>query len=498
MKEGKKKITAKKNMSSSKKSVQRQEPPKVKKVEVDEVNKDFEDVENEDRRLIVFIAIAILVIVGTIVGLLVGCEKRENEKPTPDKPNTDVVVPEKPDKKDENNGVKTKEIVRKVKATYTSKKSSGKKDNGSSKTTYEVTFYLGEESETETVDKDGTPSEYVPVGYENCSYFKDSELTEEYDIKTSIIENVNVYLKCDVIEYNVVYESSNSLASVLTTNPATFKVTDESVELSDPDIILNKLETEKEAAVDETAMVLYFGGWFTEYELTNRITALSKASLIDVLKSLGEEKTIHIYAKITDEEPTLEEDELLTSDEVLSDTMLLAKERIEEEVAEVDEMDEVVALDAEEETLEVLEPEEVEELLTEEEALEPEEEEVKETVSEEVVLEEKTEVEETVVPEEVIVEEEVVEVDEMDEVVALDAEEETLEVLEPEEVEVPEVNEVEEVKEEEIKEVLPKEEKEEIEVTIEPVVVPTLKVEATKKVEEEIEEVEKEAEAVTD
>ena len=90
MKEGKK-TTAKRKVSSSASSkrvvpknqtpkmpAHREEPPKVKKIDVEEINKDFDDVENEDRRLIVFIAIAILVIVGTVIGLLVGCEKKQN------------------------------------------------------------------------------------------------------------------------------------------------------------------------------------------------------------------------------------------------------------------------------------------------------------------------------------------------------------------------------------------------------------------------------------
>ena len=91
MKEGKK-TTAKRKVTSSSKRVvpknqtpkmpaKQQEPPKVKKIDVEDINKDFEDVENEDRRLIVFIAIAILVIVGTVIGLLVGCEKRNNPEP---------------------------------------------------------------------------------------------------------------------------------------------------------------------------------------------------------------------------------------------------------------------------------------------------------------------------------------------------------------------------------------------------------------------------------
>lgn len=37
--------------------------------------------EENDKRVIVFVAIAILVIVGTIIGLLVGCEK-EGRRPS--------------------------------------------------------------------------------------------------------------------------------------------------------------------------------------------------------------------------------------------------------------------------------------------------------------------------------------------------------------------------------------------------------------------------------
>ena len=68
MKEGKK-TTAKRKVSSSQASkrvvpknqtpkmpAHREEPPKVKKIDIEEINKDFDDVETEDRRLIVFIS----------------------------------------------------------------------------------------------------------------------------------------------------------------------------------------------------------------------------------------------------------------------------------------------------------------------------------------------------------------------------------------------------------------------------------------------------------
>lgn len=46
--------------------------------------------EENDKRVIVFVAIAILVIVGTIIGLLVGCEKKEED---PVKPNDNKTNP---------------------------------------------------------------------------------------------------------------------------------------------------------------------------------------------------------------------------------------------------------------------------------------------------------------------------------------------------------------------------------------------------------------------
>ena len=196
---GDRKTTAKRKVSSSAASkrvvpknqtprmpAHREEPPKVKKIDVEEINKDFDDVESEDRRLIVFIAIAILVIVGTVIGLLVGCERKEEVEPKPDDPGTDVIVPEKPDEKgnEEEEGVVTREIVRKVRAVYQAKKtkkSKGKKDNNDNDetVTYNVTYYLGEETNVEEVEEGKTPPKYVPLGYSACRYYKDSKLETE-------------------------------------------------------------------------------------------------------------------------------------------------------------------------------------------------------------------------------------------------------------------------------------------------------------------------------
>ena len=487
MKEGKKKITAKKNMSSAKKAAPKNEPPKVKKVDVEEINKDFEDVENEDRRLIVFIAIAILVIVGTVIGLLVGCEKKENNKPEPNKPNTDVVVPEKPDEKGKDDGVRTREIVRKVRSVYHAKKKNSSGSGKKTVTTYNVTFYLGEDSETEEVEK-GKPSiSYVPVGYSECTYYKDPEFTEEYDITGNITENVNVYMQCTAIEYSVVYESSDEKVSITSTNPTTYMVTEGEVALTDPTLTVNTTEQ----TTDETVEDVFFGGWYTDTGLTNKVTSLNK----EVLKTVGDDNVIHIYAKITNEEPVEEEvvDEP-TTEVPDAEPMQMAKEgATEEETLEAE--TEELETEVEEETLEVTETTPVVETPVEEEpteeveTTEPTEEVVVEETEEEIVEVPETEVTEV---EEVVVEtpvaiEEVPEVEEVQDETPV-AIEEVPEVeeapVEPEQT--PVIEEVVIVKETtpEVTEI----EKEPVKEVVEPpveVVTPVKKEEPVKKVVEE-------------
>lgn len=429
MKEGKKKITAKKNMSSAKKAAPKNEPPKVKKVDVEEINKDFEDVENEDRRLIVFIAIAILVIVGTVIGLLVGCEKKENNKPEPNKPNTDVVVPEKPDEKGKDDGVRPREIVRKVRSVYHAKKKNSSGSGKKTVTTYNVTFYLGEDSETEEVEKGKPSTTYVPTGYSECTYYKDPEFTEEYDITGNITENVNVYMQCTAIEYSVVYESSDEKVSITSTNPTTYMVTEGEVALTDPTLTVNTTDQ----TTDETVEDVFFGGWYTDTGLTNKVTSLNK----EVLKTVGDDNVIHIYAKITNEEPVEEEvvDEPTT--EVLdAEPMQMAKEGATEEETLEAETEEFETEVEEGETLEAIETTPVVETPVEEE------------LTEEVETTEPTEEVETIEPtEEVVVEEpeeEIVEVPETEVTEVEETEPEVEEVVVETPVAIEEVPEVEE------------------------------------------------------
>lgn len=389
MKEGKK-TTAKRKVSSASSSkrvvpknqtprmpAHREEPPKVKKVNVEEINKDFDDVENEDRRLIVFIAIAILVIVGTVIGLLVGCEKRNNDVPEPEKPGTDVVVPEKPDEKGnkEDEGVVTREIVRKVRAVYTgkkTKKSKGKKDNTDDTVTYNVTYYLGEETNVEEVESGKTPPKYVPTGYSACRYYKDSNLEEEYDMTLKIKSNVNIYMDCDAIEYTVDYGED-----AITTNPTTYLVTQGEVALSD-------------ATYNGTSEVeMYFNGWYLEPEFSTRVNSLNK----DLVEQADENNVIHLYAYFSDEQIVDPEEpvEEPTEDPIVDDTT------DPEEVIADDVITDDPKLDAEEET--------EEEVIVEDVVVDEEE------TDDVTVIEEETEPEEVVTPPEVVATEEVEEDD---------------------------------------------------------------------------------------
>ena len=115
--------------------------------------------EENDNRVIIFIAIAILVIIGTIIGLLVGCDKKSEEK-DPVKPKDDIVVPDtkEEDKKED----KETTVIKKVTT----------KSNDKNEETYVVSFNLLDEDDVHTVEvKNGKVSPYVPNGYTSCKYY---------------------------------------------------------------------------------------------------------------------------------------------------------------------------------------------------------------------------------------------------------------------------------------------------------------------------------------
>lgn len=266
-----KKTAPKKNNTKS--ATRTDSKPKIKEIKFEENFLD-ED-ENEDKRLVVFAVIAILIILATIVTLVIGCEKKENKEPV--KPGEDIVVPDKKEDEDEeeDEGVDTKEVVRKVTSVYRGRRTKESSDEEKTKTddivedqVYYVTYYLNDETEVKEVKEGEKATEYVPTGYSTCSYYKDEELTEEYDLEEAVTGDVNIYMSCSLITYNIVYDQE-------TANPKTYTVEDNDV----------TLENES-----------YFG-WFTDQELQNQVTTLNK----DIVEYSDENYNIYLYAKLVDD-----------------------------------------------------------------------------------------------------------------------------------------------------------------------------------------------------
>lgn len=291
MKEGKTtKTTAKKktyNNTRNHTSRGVKEAPKVREVKAEEFEENFLE-EDGDKRLIVFIAIAILVIVGTVIGLLVGCQKEKT--PEPEKPNDDIVVPDnkKDDKKEESNNYdydyeKPLPVVRKVTKKTKTTKETETTEEGEGETeplTHMVTFIVNGTNEITSVE-DGNPAEkYEPVGYTNCSYYSDEEMTSEYEFN-AITENTNIYMVCELVEYTVVYDTE------VEGNPTTYTVEDEIVALNP-------------AQSDEGV----FDGWYTAKENGDKVATLDK----NIVNYANSENVINLYAVFT-----------TNSDEVLAD-----------------------------------------------------------------------------------------------------------------------------------------------------------------------------------
>lgn len=261
-----------------KKTESKKETPKKK--ENIEIEENFLD-EEDDKRVIIFIAIALLVIIGTIIGLLVGCEKeiQEEEKPN----NQDVVIPVEEDKKEETEKSKK---VRRISTVKNTKETSN----------YEITFYYNdlEDTYTKNIKEGNKVSKYVPEGYTNCKYYTDSKFTKEFDFNTKIKESKNIYLSCELVEYKITYSMASS-------NPTTYTILDGNITLEDA----------------ETNNI--FVGWYTDSSYSNKVTKLSK-SIIKYAKN----NEIKLYAKVVEHLNVNyynAEGEFKNHDEVTKDTM---------------------------------------------------------------------------------------------------------------------------------------------------------------------------------
>lgn len=224
--------------------------------------------EENDNRVIIFIAIAILVIIGTIIGLLVGCDKKTDDK-DPVKPKDDIVVPDN-DKKDEDKKEETKTTVIK-KVTTKSNDNTNKTDE---EETYVVSFNLLDEDSVYTVEvKNGKVTPYVPYGYDSCKYYSDEKLTTEFDFNKAITQNTNVYTSCSITTYKIIYDRE-------TTSPKEYLIKDGKVALSGVEL--------------ETG---FFEGWYTTPDFSGDKVEYLGRNLVNIANSDNE---IYLYAKIVD------------------------------------------------------------------------------------------------------------------------------------------------------------------------------------------------------
>lgn len=224
--------------------------------------------EENDNRVIIFIAIAILVIIGTIIGLLVGCDKKTDGK-DPVKPKDDIVVPDN-NKKDEDKKEETKTTVIK-KVTTKSNDNTNKTDE---EEIYVVSFNLLDEDSVYTVEvKNGKVTPYVPYGYDSCKYYSDEKLTTEFDFNKTITQNTNVYTSCSITTYKIIYDRE-------TTSPKEYLIKDGKVALSGVEL--------------ETG---FFEGWYTTPDFSGDKVEYLGRNLVNIANSDNE---IYLYAKIVD------------------------------------------------------------------------------------------------------------------------------------------------------------------------------------------------------
>lgn len=249
-------------MKDSKKVTKKSPAVKVVKIEDNFLDDD------SDNRVIIFVAIAILVIIGTIIGLLVGCEKKEDDK-DPSKPKDNVVVPVDDDKtkEDDKKGeTTTKTVIRKV--TTKSNDTTTKEDE---EKTYVVSFNLLDDDSIYTVEaKDGKVRPYLPYGYDSCKYYSDEKLTSEFDFTKTITENTNIYTSCSFTTYKIIYDRE-------TTSPKEYTVKSGKVALSGVEL--------------ETG---FFEGWYTTPNFDGEKVDYLGRNLAKIANSDNE---IYLYAK---------------------------------------------------------------------------------------------------------------------------------------------------------------------------------------------------------
>lgn len=229
----------------------------MKDVKKDKIEIDDDYIEDDDRRVIVFVALALLIIIATVIGLLVSHQKNEINKDIKE-PHRDYIVPEL-EVDDENKIVNN--VVTPVSIIINNE---GDNQENNINETYEITYhYYGK---THVIKVNDTVEKYVPLGYSSCKYYIDENNSIEYDFNEKVSSSKDIYMSCEEKVYTIKY-------SHLSNNKPEYKLSDGIVPLIDA-------ETD-----------LIFNGWYTDKEYINKVTSLSE----ELLKYSNDE-IINLYA----------------------------------------------------------------------------------------------------------------------------------------------------------------------------------------------------------
>lgn len=229
----------------------------MKDVKKDKIEIDDDYIEDDDRRVIVFVALALLILIATVIGLLVSHQKNEINKDVKE-PHRDYIVPELEvdvENKIVNNVVTPVSIII---------NNEGDNQENNINETYEITYhYYGK---THVIKVNDTVEKYVPLGYSSCKYYIDENNSIEYDFNEKVSSSKDIYMSCEEKVYTIKY-------SHLSNNKPEYKLSDGIVPLIDA-------ETD-----------LIFNGWYTDKEYINKVTSLSE----ELLKYSNDE-IINLYA----------------------------------------------------------------------------------------------------------------------------------------------------------------------------------------------------------
>ena len=235
-----------------------------KKVKKRPPTKDKNTIEDDgDKRTIVFVAIAILVIVGIVVGLLVGCQKKEEEKD----PGEEIIIPTSEEKKEDvveeyESDVSTTVVKTTVKTTEKKK--------------YLVTFlyYDNQRSHRVEVEEGELVTPHLPKGYSSCVYFT---LDGLFNFNSKINSNTEIMMDCTPVEYTIDYDVLQAL------EPIIYTVHDEDKPL--------------ETFIPGEGI---FVGWFTELNngvYSNKVTMLTPS----IIEYADAHNVIKLYGKVINE-----------------------------------------------------------------------------------------------------------------------------------------------------------------------------------------------------